>query len=90
MRPRVGFLGTGWIGRHRMEAMLAAGLVEAAAIADPSHEMREEAAASAPGCAVLETFDELLTQRAAASVYTAKRSESQPDGAYSARWQVNW
>ena len=37
-----------------------------------------------------ERFDELLAQRAAASVYTAKRSESQPDGAYSARWQVNW
>ena len=38
----------------------------------------------------MEQFDELLAQRAAASVYTAKRSESQPDGAYSARWQVNW
>ena len=23
MTPRVGFLGAGWIGRHRMEAMLA-------------------------------------------------------------------
>jgi predicted dehydrogenase len=44
-KPRVGFLGTGWIGRNRMEAMLATGLVEAAAIADPSHEMREQAAA---------------------------------------------
>jgi predicted dehydrogenase len=61
-KPRLGFLGTGWIGRNRMEAMLATGLVEAAAIADPSHEMREEAAALAPGCAVLETLDELLTQ----------------------------
>ena len=28
-RPRLGFLGVGWIGRHRMEAMLATGLVEA-------------------------------------------------------------
>lgn len=61
-KPRLGFLGTGWIGRNRMEAMLATGLVEAAAIADPSHEMREEAAAAAPDCAVLETLDELLTQ----------------------------
>jgi predicted dehydrogenase len=33
-RPRVGFLGVGWIGRNRMEAMLAAGAVEAVAIAD--------------------------------------------------------
>jgi len=24
-KPRVGFLGVGWIGRHRMEAMLATG-----------------------------------------------------------------
>ncbi len=61
-KPRLGFLGTGWIGRNRMEAMLATGLVEAAAIADPSHEMREQAAASAPGAAVLDNFDELLTQ----------------------------
>jgi predicted dehydrogenase len=60
-KPRVGFLGTGWIGRNRMEAMLATGLVEAAAIADPSHDMREEAAASAPDAAVLDNFDELLT-----------------------------
>lgn len=61
-KPRVGFLGTGWIGRNRMEAMLATGLVEAAAIADPSHDMREQAAASAPGAAMLDNFDELLTQ----------------------------
>nr|WP_314446698.1 Gfo/Idh/MocA family oxidoreductase [uncultured Sphingomonas sp.] len=61
-KPRVGFLGTGWIGRNRMEAMLATGLIEAAAIADPSHEMREEAAASAPDAALLDNFDELLTQ----------------------------
>jgi predicted dehydrogenase len=35
-RPRIGFLGVGWIGRHRMEAMLATGAVEAVGIADPS------------------------------------------------------
>jgi predicted dehydrogenase len=45
-----------------MEAMLATGLVEAAAIADPSHDMREEASRIAPGAAMLETLDELLTQ----------------------------
>lgn len=61
-KPRIGFLGTGWIGRNRMEAMLATGLVEVAAIADPSHEMRAEAAALAPGAAVLDGLDELLTQ----------------------------
>jgi predicted dehydrogenase len=45
-----------------MEAMLATGLVEAAAIADPSPEMRSEAALLAPDAAMVETLDELLTQ----------------------------
>lgn len=61
-KPRLGFLGTGWIGRNRMEAMLATGLVEAAAIADPSDEMRHEASPLAPSAAVVDTLDELLTQ----------------------------
>jgi predicted dehydrogenase len=61
-KPRLGFLGTGWIGRHRMEAMLATGLVEAAAIVDPSPEMRADAADLAPAAATVDTLDELLTQ----------------------------
>jgi predicted dehydrogenase len=61
-RPRLGFLGVGWIGRHRMEAMLGTGAVEAAAIADPSAEMRAEAANLAPDAAILDTFEELLAQ----------------------------
>ncbi len=36
---RLGFLGTGWIGRNRMEAMLAAGNVEAVSIFDPNPDM---------------------------------------------------
>jgi predicted dehydrogenase len=35
-RPRVGFLGVGWIGRNRMEAMLATDAVAAVAVADPA------------------------------------------------------
>lgn len=58
---RLGFLGVGWIGRHRMEAMLATGLVEAAAIADPGEEMRAEALKAAPDAMVLDGLDELLT-----------------------------
>lgn len=60
-KPRVGFLGVGWIGRHRMEAMLATGAVEAAAVADPSAEMRTEALKLAPDAMVLDGLDELLT-----------------------------
>ena len=54
---RLGFLGVGWIGRHRMEAMLATGAVEAAAIGDPSPEMAAEAAELAPDAAVVESLD---------------------------------
>lgn len=59
-KPRIGFLGVGWIGRHRMEAMLATGAVEAAAVADPSDEMAAGALALAPAAARLDDLDALL------------------------------
>jgi predicted dehydrogenase len=59
-RPRVGFLGVGWIGRHRMEAMLETGAVETAAIADPSEEMAGEALKLAPGARRVEGLDGLI------------------------------
>ncbi|HEV2079537.1 MAG TPA: Gfo/Idh/MocA family oxidoreductase [Allosphingosinicella sp.] len=59
-RPRIGFLGTGWIGRHRMEAIVNTGAVEVAAIADPSPEMAAEAHKLAPHAQLVSTLDELL------------------------------
>jgi predicted dehydrogenase len=59
-RPRIGFLGVGWIGRHRMEAILRTGLVDGAAIADPSPEMAVEAARLAPGAQLVSTLDDLI------------------------------
>lgn len=58
--PRIGFLGTGWIGRHRMAAMLATGAVEAVAIADASLQAAAEAQALAPGAAVVDGLDAML------------------------------
>jgi predicted dehydrogenase len=58
--PRVGFLGVGWIGRHRMEAMAATGAIEVAAIADPSPEMAAEAARLAPGSKLVPDIQALL------------------------------
>jgi len=60
MRPRVGFLGVGWIGRHRMAAMVETGAIEAAAIADVSPECLEEAAKIAPDAQRAGSFEELL------------------------------
>lgn len=59
-RPRVGFLGVGWIGRHRMQALLDAGVVEAVGVADPSAECREAALALAPNAQAAATLNELL------------------------------
>jgi predicted dehydrogenase len=59
-RPRVGFLGVGWIGRNRMEAILADGAIEAVAVADASAEMAEAALALAPGAARARDLDDLL------------------------------
>jgi predicted dehydrogenase len=59
-KPRIGFLGVGWIGRHRMAAMLETGAVEAVAIADPSAECVAEARALAPAAEVAKDLDALL------------------------------
>jgi predicted dehydrogenase len=59
-RPRLGFLGVGWIGRHRMQAILEAGAAEVAAIADPSPEVVAEAGRLAPGAELVSTLDDLL------------------------------
>jgi predicted dehydrogenase len=59
-RPRLGFLGVGWIGRRRMEAIVNTGAVEVAAIADPSPDMAAEAGRLAPDAKLVSTLDELL------------------------------
>lgn len=60
--PRLGFLGTGWIGRNRLEAVARDGAAEVAAYADPSPECAALAAAAAPGARACSGLDELLDQ----------------------------
>jgi predicted dehydrogenase len=59
-RPRLGFLGVGWIGRHRMQVILDTGMVDVAAIADPSPEMAAEAGKIAPEAKLVSTLDDVL------------------------------
>jgi predicted dehydrogenase len=56
----LGFLGTGWIGRNRMEAMLATGEAKATAICDPDPDMAVGAQALAPDAQLVGSLDELL------------------------------
>ncbi|HEX8050088.1 MAG TPA: Gfo/Idh/MocA family oxidoreductase, partial [Solirubrobacterales bacterium] len=58
--PRLGFLGVGWIGRHRMEALARDGLAQVAAVADPQTAALEAAAEVAPEAALTESLAGLL------------------------------
>lgn len=58
--PRLGFLGLGWIGRHRMQALLDAQAGEVVALADPSAEACAGARALAPDAAACGSLDDLL------------------------------
>lgn len=59
---RLGFLGAGWIGRNRMEAMLATKMAEAIVICDPNPDMAADAQAVAPGAAIVGSFEDLLAR----------------------------
>lgn len=56
---RLGFLGTGWIGRHRMGASIDAG-ASAVAIADPSPRDVDEALKLAPDACIVPSLDAML------------------------------
>ena len=56
-RPRLGFLGVGWIGYHRMRAIAEADAVDIAAVTDPSPPMIVQATQLAPGAKAVSTFD---------------------------------
>jgi predicted dehydrogenase len=58
--PRVAFLGVGWIGRHRLEAVVKTGVGEIVGIADPATEMLHATASLAPDAVLVGTLEELL------------------------------
>ena len=58
--PRLGFLGVGWIGRLRMEAVARTGVARVAAIADPSPEMLSAAGDVAPDADRVDALEALL------------------------------
>lgn len=60
-KPRLGFLGVGWIGRHRLEKILDSGVAEITAVADNDPELARAAAELASGAYCLGSLDELLT-----------------------------
>lgn len=61
-RPRLGFLGVGWIGRHRLESLVRSNLVEIAAIADPVNENLMQAMETAPSAEGVDDLNGLLAR----------------------------
>jgi predicted dehydrogenase len=58
--PRLAFLGLGWIGRHRLSALVNSGMVEVCGIADPADAARDAAAGLVPAAVSARTLEELL------------------------------
>jgi predicted dehydrogenase len=59
VKPRLGFLGTGWIGRSRLEAVVRSEVAEVVAVADSVPEHAAAAAELVPA-AIANSLDELL------------------------------
>jgi predicted dehydrogenase len=60
IRPRLGFLGTGWIGLHRMQAIAESGAADISVICDSSAEILAQVAKAAPSAVTTSSFEELL------------------------------
>src|SRR3954471_8880964 len=58
--PRVGFLGLGWIGRNRMQAIAQSGLVEVAGLSDTLIDTAIQAGQEVPRAEKLDSFEQLL------------------------------
>ena len=59
-RPRLAFVGLGWIGRHRLNAIAESGLAEIVVLADADAQACEAARPVAPQATCCATFDDAL------------------------------
>jgi predicted dehydrogenase len=59
-KPRLGFVGVGWIGRNRLESVVQAGVADIAAVHDVQESLAEEAQSMSLGAVSFSSFDELL------------------------------
>jgi predicted dehydrogenase len=61
-RPKIGFLGLGWIGALRLKALAASGAADIAVLADSSGEAALAAAGHAPEARIVPDLQSLLTE----------------------------
>lgn len=59
-KPRLGFIGLGWIGQHRMKALVDADACEVAAFIDPSPQVQASVLEIAPSAKLAASIDDLV------------------------------
>jgi len=59
-KPRLGFVGLGWIGRNRLESIAQAGVAEISAVHDVNTDTAKEAQQLSPDAVLFSSFEELL------------------------------
>jgi predicted dehydrogenase len=59
-RPRLGFVGLGWIGRNRLQSIVQADVAEVAAVHDVQADAVAEGLKLSPDAVVFSAFEELL------------------------------
>lgn len=59
-KPRLGFVGLGWIGRNRLQSVVQSGIAEVSAVHDAQINVAEEGLQLSPGAVLFSSFDELL------------------------------
>lgn len=59
-RPRLGFLGVGWIGRHRLESLVQSGWAEVVGVAEPTEAAAREAQRLVPDSRRVDSLEALL------------------------------
>jgi predicted dehydrogenase len=62
-KPKLGFLGVGWIGKNRLEAIAKSGVADITAVADASPELVRQTVQSFPQADTCASLDELLDRK---------------------------
>ncbi len=60
MKPRIAFVGLGWIGVHRLKTITTSDAVEIAALYDERRDASEAARRLVPNASVISSYDEIL------------------------------
>jgi predicted dehydrogenase len=60
-KPKLGFIGVGWIGRNRLQAIADKNIADIKVISDPNSQYAQEALQLAPEAAVLQSLTELIS-----------------------------